>query len=522
MNKTIIININGIVFHIEEDAYEILKSYMTEVKRHFAYSTDSEEIVTDIENRLAEMFSERLSEQNKQVIVLADVEDITAQMGKAQEFELPGDDEHFASPNIKASKSLYRDADEKLIGGVCAGLAHYFDVEIKYVRLIVLLLTVFSGVPLIPYFILWIILPTAKTRQEKMAMKGEALNLHNFKKSFDEEVQTSKPLNTDYNQPYRPVNYNDPIKEIITFTGRILKAIVKILVGITIAIGSLILFALIVVLLFGLGFIDHSEFQQFPFNAINSELISPVFLSGFLILIIPLLALVLFALRVLLNRKVVSRYGAFAMLILWITGLGMGVYYGSKIAADFREEARFEQVSEFQPHSYLTLKLNSKLFFTSEDSTKYNIGSGRIAGKVIYGENNLDEEMRQLDIYIDKSDDGKITLVKELSGRGRNFEQALKAAQRINYQVLQQDSTISFDKYFSLSGKGLYRAQEIDLHLKIPVNTRLRIDGHLNDHIRRHDLWDCRPEDSDWQTPTEWIMTNDGLKCVNDNLDTPN
>ena len=69
MNKTIIININGIVFHIEEDAYEVLRTYMTGVKRHFAYSADSEEIVTDIENRLAEMFSEKLKQDHKQVII---------------------------------------------------------------------------------------------------------------------------------------------------------------------------------------------------------------------------------------------------------------------------------------------------------------------------------------------------------------------------------------------------------------------------------------------------------------------
>ena len=73
MNKTIIININGIVFHIEEDAYEVLRTYMTSVKRHFAYSADSEEIVTDIENRLAEMFSEKLKQDHKQVIIVEDV-----------------------------------------------------------------------------------------------------------------------------------------------------------------------------------------------------------------------------------------------------------------------------------------------------------------------------------------------------------------------------------------------------------------------------------------------------------------
>src|ERR1700709_1886804 len=87
MNKTIIININGIVFHIEEDAYEILKSYMTDVKRHFSTSADSLEITTDIENRIAEMFNEALARDNKPVIVDADVNQIIEQMGSVTDFE---------------------------------------------------------------------------------------------------------------------------------------------------------------------------------------------------------------------------------------------------------------------------------------------------------------------------------------------------------------------------------------------------------------------------------------------------
>src|ERR1700761_6229764 len=87
MNKTIIININGIVFHIEEDAYEVLKNYMTDVKRHFMNSADSLEITTDIENRVAEMFSEVLTAENKQVIVEQDVNSVIGQMGRVEDFE---------------------------------------------------------------------------------------------------------------------------------------------------------------------------------------------------------------------------------------------------------------------------------------------------------------------------------------------------------------------------------------------------------------------------------------------------
>lgn len=514
MNKTIIININGIVFHIEEDAYEVLKTYMSEVKRHFAYSKDSEEIVTDIENRLAEMFNERLAGQNKQVIVLADVEDIILQMGKVSDFETEDADSSDLG-GFRAGRVLYRDNDDKIIGGVCSGLGHYFNVETKWVRVIAVILF-FTSIGLVAYLILWAILPTALSRKDKIAMRGEPVNLQTFKRSFDEDPGSGTSTDRAYPET-RHIN-SDPVLEIINFVGKALKIFIKLIGGFIIGVGGLALFGLIIALLFGLGFINSTEFQQFPLNVINHQYRAPIFFSAFLLLIIPLLALVLFATRVLLNRKVVSRYGAFAMLILWLTGVVMGVYYGSKIAAEFREEARFEQSSDLKPYPELTLKLNSKLFFKQEDSLKYNINSGEIQGRVIYGKHNIEREMQRFDLFIEKSEDGKLTLVKELSGRGRNFENALEAAQRISYEVQQKDSIIQFDKYLSLKGNGLYRAQTLDLHLKVPVNTRLIIDGHLGANLRNYILWYCEPEERHEDMYSEWIMTEDGLKCADEEL----
>src|SRR5580658_255355 len=133
MNKTIIININGIVFHIEEDAYEILKNYMTDVKRHFSNSADSLEITTDIENRIAEMFSEILEKENKQVIVEQDVKLVIEQMGTVADFEsAENDGQHepggYAYGNTERRR-LFRDPDDHLVGGVCSGIANYFDID---------------------------------------------------------------------------------------------------------------------------------------------------------------------------------------------------------------------------------------------------------------------------------------------------------------------------------------------------------------------------------------------------------
>src|SRR3546814_14037062 len=125
MNRTIIININGSVVHIEEDAYDMLRSYMIEVKKHFGNTADSHEIVGDIENRIAEMFNDRIVQGKKEVITMQDVNDVTAQMGRVSDFETEGqeadssytaDEAYDFAPNSRERK-LMRDPADKVFGG---------------------------------------------------------------------------------------------------------------------------------------------------------------------------------------------------------------------------------------------------------------------------------------------------------------------------------------------------------------------------------------------------------------------
>ena len=158
MNKTIIININGIVFHIEEDAYEVLKNYMTDVKRHFMNSDDSLEITTDIENRIAEMFNDLLANEHKQVIIEQDVKSVIEQMGTVADFEKSEQDTEpsFTDTyhNNGTTRRLFRDPDDHLIAGVCSGIANYFDMDVVWIRLAFALIVLAGGTGVILYIIL--------------------------------------------------------------------------------------------------------------------------------------------------------------------------------------------------------------------------------------------------------------------------------------------------------------------------------------------------------------------------------
>lgn len=518
MNKTIIININGIVFHIEEDAYEVLRAYMTEVKRHFAYSNDNEEIVLDIENRLAEMFNERLAEQSKQVIVLQDVLDITARMGNVDDFDIETDEQNFTETRT-AHRSLFRDPEDRIIGGVCSGLGHYFDIEAKWVRLITVLATILWGTGLIVYLILWLVTPRAKTRADRMAMKGEPINLQNFKRNLDEEVDALKSNLNQAGSHLRP-GFNatedflrDAGDRTGTFLSKLLGIIVKVIGAFVIFFCCCLLFSSLLGLLFFMGFFDGRDLDVFPFNAINPEYQSQIYFSAAILIIIPLIALILFSLRVLFNRKLTGKTTSFALLIIWLTGLGMAVFYGAKLGAEFKSEARFEQQSPVKTFPVYHIKLNKQRFLSKDDSLNYNITFNGRPGRV-----KIANDLGEIRFYVERSDDSTALIVKDFSARGRDFESALRNAQKSGFEFTQTDSVIILDKYLHFPPKQAYRDQEVKVTLKVPLNSRLVFDGEVNSIIRDVNLRDCLPEDSEWETPSEWIMTSTGLKCADESL----
>ncbi len=186
MKKNISINISGIIFHIEEDGYETLRKYLDSIKRYFASFEDSSEILIDIESRIAEIFLAKLNE-GKQVITAEDVNGLIATMGSVNDFKAAEEQElgagEFGAEENKnkgqssghareAAKKLYSDQRRKIAGGVCAGLAHYFNIDPVWPRLLFALLVLGSyGSLLIVYIILWIVLPAAEDLVEEASVK---------------------------------------------------------------------------------------------------------------------------------------------------------------------------------------------------------------------------------------------------------------------------------------------------------------------------------------------------------------
>lgn len=188
MKITVSINLGGYSFNIDEDAYAELKRYLKNLELHFAGEESSAEILSDIETRMAELFRTKLTNY-KQVINIADVHQVISVLGTPEDIsenEGPTAFNKFSSPGYHR---MYRDPDHRVIGGVCAGIAAYWDIELWLVRLIFFILLM-MGVGVLLYIILYIVLPEAKTTAEKIEMKGEPVNINNIRDSVKKEFDT--------------------------------------------------------------------------------------------------------------------------------------------------------------------------------------------------------------------------------------------------------------------------------------------------------------------------------------------
>ncbi|SDE79593.1 phage shock protein C (PspC) family protein [Mucilaginibacter pineti] len=527
MNKTIIININGIVFHIEEDAYDVLKLYMTDVKRHFSTSADSLEITTDIENRIAEMFNEILADQNKQVIVEQDVKLVVEQMGTVEDFEFAENDTKTAgNPSFTYNterRRLFRDPDDHLVAGVCSGIAGYFDIQTVWVRLAFAISLMGAGAGFILYIILWIVVPKAVSRADRMAMKGEKQDLKGFKKNFEDELSSVKEHLSNFHKETRPFVYQarDFIGDFFEHLGTFIRGAGSLL-GKLIA-GAILLgcfglaITLIVFLVAFLALGKTDIFHIFPFNIVNHDTNLAFLFGGFLLLAIPLLSVILLVIGFLFKNATFNRTIGTTLLCVWLAAMGAVTYYAVRATANFKEGARISKTINIKatPNNTYYLELNDSKYLSNEDSTRLRIKE-RFSGMIILDDDYNGDDFGSQDrvtIDVEKSDVQQPVLIESFSARGRTDEDALINARNISYRFLQKDSVLKFDRHLERLAGSLWHGQELHITIKVPLNSTLVIDGKLDRNIN-FGLNECGQNNNPVNPKgSVFVMTADGLEC---------
>ncbi|MCB0661093.1 MAG: PspC domain-containing protein [Saprospiraceae bacterium] len=203
MNKVFNINLGGQAFTIDEEAFFHLEKYLKAIDNHFRDSEGHEEIVSDIETRLAELFQENLG--GRPIVTLKDVKRTISIMGTPEEFGAEPLDEPLSEPKSnthsrkqtnqtgkswKTGKRLFRNPEDEVVAGVCSGIAAYFGItDPLWIRLGFVALTLMGFGTAIPlYIILWAVLPKAETASDRLSMRGETINVSNIGRIIEEEM----------------------------------------------------------------------------------------------------------------------------------------------------------------------------------------------------------------------------------------------------------------------------------------------------------------------------------------------
>ena len=534
MNKTIIINIGGTIFHIEEDAYEILKNYMTEVKRSLNSNEDSFEIVTDIENRFAELFSQFLKDQNKQVIVSEDVSTVIKQMGNPSDFNAQEEKEGskastvgeqpLSDPNLE-SRRLFRDPDDKIIGGVCSGISHYFNIDPVWVRLALGFLFFLGGIGLIPYIIFWIAVPVAKTRAERISMKGGIVNFDSIRQSVGKDIKDIAGKANNWRKDNINTATSSRIKgffeEVFDLLGKLILGIFKlagVIFGILfLFIGGITLLSFFIAMIVVLTQLHNPVLINSPLGIIPTGDRLGVWFCGFVIILVPFLFIVIGGIKILYKNTKPNLRVIQSLLVIWFIAIGFGTYYFSKISEQFSHKMFASQDVPIKNNLKMTYRLNfdESLFFDSNENKAINplhiTNGGEHRFHFKFGGDYEYDFPNRVSLSIEKSDSGKAYIHERFTAFGATRAEAVNNASRSVYPLIQSDSTIRISNHFSIPEKDGFKFQDARITLFLPLGTLIWINKETQEMV--DDLpYSEEDYNYDGKSKDAFIMTDKGLK----------
>lgn len=503
MNKTVNINLAGIFFHIDEDAYLKLQRYLEAIKRSFTDSQGRSEIIADIEARIAELFNERI-QNDKHVIRIKEVDEVISIMGQPEDYLV--DDEIFEDEPASnyqhkskstSSKKLFRDTDNSYIGGVASGLGHYLGVDAIWMRLLWVLLALGSGGTFIFIYILfWILVPEALTTAEKLTMTGEPVNISNIEKKikdgFENVSQNVSDAVKNIDLPKQgnrikssSKSFFDSLGEVILF---FLKIVAKFIGVILIIIGASALIGLIVAL-FSVGVADIIHIPGMDFIEATNVANVPIWMMSLLLLFaigIPFFFVFYLGLKILVNNlKSIGNVAKFSLLGLWLMAIIGLVIIGVKQASEYSEEAIVQSTEN------LNITAQDTLYVSMINNTMYSKQFGRHSNqwKPVYDQND-NKILYLTDVNLDfKSTKDSVASIRiEKNSRGNTYQNAKARAEKINYNYKFNGNKLELDGFLTTAFENKFRDQEVEITLYLPEGTVLFADKNTKSFHKNHNF----------------------------------
>jgi len=521
MNKTVNINLAGTFFHIDEDAFGKLQRYLDAIRRSLSDPQGSDEIIKDIEARIAELFSEKL-ERHTQVVTIKELDEVIAVMGQPEDYAV--DDEIFEdTPHTSSGtrtgryKQLFRDIDNKYISGVSSGLGHYLGIDALWIRLLWILMAFMSGGTFILVYILfWILVPAAITTSDKLKMSGEPINISNIEKKFKEgyENVAEKVKNVDYDK------YGQKVKggasDFFDTLGNILRTLFSIFVkflGVFVIIVALSAIIGLIVGLFtagSIGFWAPEEISNlyYVFDSTNAP-IWLISLMAFLAVGIPFFVLFILGLKMLVsNLKSIGMPAKIAMFIIWLAAIiGLGIL-GLRQATETAYDA------DVSTEETLYVAKGDTLMVKMVSNEAYEYDAQRRGGLGIKYNENDEQVIYSTDVrlIVRSTEDSIGKIVVRKTAEGNSYLVAKEKAGAIDYGYTINGHELALNTYLTTDIKQKYRDQEVTVILYLPVGTILYADDntnsfHKNDY-RHHDILKSGDEE-------EYLLIEDGeTRCL--------
>lgn len=520
MNKTITINLSGILIHINDDAYDMLRNYLQALHQHFSATEGKEEILQDIESRIAEIFQSKLNER-KQVIVKEDVEETISILGKPEELKSEDTEEKKQTntyANTRRRYRLYRDESNRVFGGVCSGLAHYFDIDPVWVRLAFVVSVIGFGFGTLLYIILWIIIPKATTTEEKLEMRGERFTISDIEQNVKEEFNEVKQK---FRKQYKDGKYKERSKTALTeafgLFGKIFYYFAKIvvilisifLVGLCISILIALFFGLFGAKAFvagsGAGMISlTSGLNQFFFNSPMQGTI--IVLAVLLLIAVPMLMLMYGLIKTIFGIRYHSRILGWSAFGIWILALIILAFHAIKISNFFSYKEQVKTTQILLPVKSDTIYVKTNI--DEEDCIMTTFDDEDICAPFRYSasEHSLQTGLihfKRAPLKIVQTEGDKMELVITKVSFGNNAIDAQQRASNIKYKYMQQGSVLLLNNFINIPESDKWRAQHVMLMLKIPKNKKIMLDANSNKMLYQRHTRKYRKFDDEEKT---WVL----------------
>lgn len=486
MNKILNINLGGYALTIDDDAYEYLQAYLESIRRRFSESEGRDEIVGDIETRLGEIISQSMG--NRTIVMLPDVEDAASVMGKPEDFgsEEPVEPKKASSsrssnsvPPNRNGKRLFRDEEDAVVGGVCSGLSAYFGIQDPvWMRLAFVLMVFLSFGFWVPaYLLMWILVQPARSAADRLAMRGEPVNVDNIAREIEEGFERLGNKVNEFSAGTAKkgsTGAQNAMNAGVTAIGQMFGFVIRFIAKFATFIALLMAIALFI----GFGgawiasiwaLITAAPFVEYfsPFSGGTTWL---GFANVFFLLGIPLVAFALFFVRILFKTRVPNwLHGSIWM--FWTLNLISAVFLVSFAAKEFRQSSSVNKSIDLSQMNSDTLRVEGIAFNGPYDNNYWNFDEDDIRI------NNWNLEMNDLvDVKVRRSVSGQFECFQTISARGNTREEAMDNADQTVFNIATAGNKLRIPMGFSIQKGRKWKNQNVKIIIGVPEGKFISFD----------------------------------------------